>query len=68
MRELLTLQDLCSKTGVHRSSVYRLVRRGEWPKPLKLGASSRWLATEVDAALQRAADARDNPNRKEKTR
>ena len=66
MRELLTLKDLCTKTGMHRSSAYRLIRRGVWPKPLKLGASSRWVADEVDAALQRAADARDNPKTQEK--
>jgi excisionase family DNA binding protein len=66
MRELLTLKELCRRTGVHRSSVYRMIRRGEWPMPLKLGASSRWPAEEVDAALQRAADARDNLKEKEK--
>ena len=67
MRDLLTLKDICRKAGVHRSSAYRLIRRGVWPRPLKLGASSRWVADEVDAALQRAADARDKTQPKDRT-
>jgi predicted DNA-binding transcriptional regulator AlpA len=36
---------------VHASTLYRLVRRGLLPKPIKIGGSSRWIEDEFDAAL-----------------
>ncbi|MCU6396690.1 helix-turn-helix transcriptional regulator, partial [Enterobacter quasiroggenkampii] len=31
---------------------YKLIQDGEFPKPIKLGRSSRWLESEVEAWLQ----------------
>lgn len=31
---------------------YKLIKDGEFPKPIKLGRSSRWLQSEVEAWLQ----------------
>jgi len=31
---------------------YKLIQLGEFPKPIKLGRSSRWLQSEVDAWVQ----------------
>ncbi|WP_241673441.1 helix-turn-helix transcriptional regulator [Ewingella americana] len=31
---------------------YKLIQDGEFPKPIKLGRSSRWLQSEVEAWLQ----------------
>lgn len=31
---------------------YKLIQLGEFPKPIKLGRSSRWLQSEVEAWLQ----------------
>ncbi|MCI2402619.1 AlpA family transcriptional regulator [Serratia sp. PGPR-27] len=40
---------------------YKLIQLGEFPKPIKLGRSSRWLQSEVEAWLQqRIADSRGN--------
>jgi predicted DNA-binding transcriptional regulator AlpA len=44
--------------GIHRASVYRLIRRGVLPKPIHVGALSRWLRHEVEAALERLVEAR----------
>ncbi|HIE1063136.1 TPA: helix-turn-helix transcriptional regulator [Serratia marcescens] len=39
---------------------YKLIQLGEFPKPIKLGRSSRWLQSEVEAWVQqRIADSRD---------
>ncbi|QMQ34140.1 AlpA family phage regulatory protein [Escherichia coli] len=32
--------------------IYRLIRDGAFPAPIKLGRSSRWLKSEVEAWLQ----------------
>ncbi len=41
-----------------RASIYRDVSEGRLPAPIKLGGSSRWLKSEVDAKLAEAADRR----------
>ena len=63
MLELLDIRAVCTRLGgtrpVHPSTVYRKVKAGELPKPVRLGWVARWRADEVDAMVQRAADARD---------
>ena len=40
---------------------YKLIQLGEFPKPIKLGRSSRWLQSEVEAWVQqRITDSRGN--------
>ena len=39
-------------TGLTDKWFYKLISLGEFPKPIKLGRSSRWLESEVKAWLQ----------------
>ena len=39
-------------TGLTDKWIYKLIKDGEFPKPIKLGRSSRWLQSEVEAWLQ----------------
>lgn len=40
---------------------YKLIQLGEFPKPIKLGRSSRWLQSEVEAWVQqRITDSRSH--------
>ena len=39
-------------TGLTDKWFYKLIQDGEFPKPIKLGRSSRWLESEVEAWLQ----------------
>ncbi|WP_336213698.1 helix-turn-helix transcriptional regulator [Enterobacter sp. P82] len=39
-------------TGLKDKWFYKLISLGEFPKPIKLGRSSRWLQSEVKAWLQ----------------
>ncbi|MGX9312520.1 helix-turn-helix transcriptional regulator [Pantoea ananatis] len=49
-------------TGLTDKWFYRLIQLGAFPKPIKLGRSSRWLQSEVEVWLQRRiADSRGNP-------
>ena len=44
--------------GRSRASIYRDISEGRLPAPIKIGGSSRWLKSEVDAKLAEAADRR----------
>ncbi|MFJ5508387.1 helix-turn-helix transcriptional regulator [Pectobacterium jejuense] len=35
---------------------YKLIQEGTFPKPIKLGRSSRWLKSEVEAWVQQRID------------
>ncbi|ECP5840249.1 AlpA family phage regulatory protein, partial [Salmonella enterica] len=35
---------------------YKLIKDGEFPKPIKLGRSSRWLRSEVETWFQKRID------------
>ncbi len=40
------------------STMYRHIRKGTIPKPVRIGGSSRWLREECEAALQAMVDGR----------
>ena len=44
---------------INKSTVYRKVQTGDLPKSVKFGRIARWREDEIDAVLQRLADARD---------
>jgi prophage regulatory protein len=47
---LLRLPEVRTRTGLSRSSVYRLVAAGTFPKPVKVStATTTWIESEVDA-------------------
>ncbi|QHP79955.1 AlpA family transcriptional regulator [Pectobacterium odoriferum] len=43
-------------TGLTDKWFYKLIQLGEFPKPIKLGRSSRWLQSEVETWLQLRID------------
>ncbi len=43
---------------IHPASLYRGVRQGRYPRPVKVGSLSRWLRSECEAALAAMAGAR----------
>lgn len=50
--QLLTIDDVADRLRVHRSYVYKLIRLGTLPQPIKLGKSTRIRATELQDALK----------------
>jgi prophage regulatory protein len=45
----LRLKDVLAICGKSRSSVYDAIKKGDFPKPVKLSArSSAWVASEVE--------------------
>ena len=55
----LLRRDVCRITALPRSSLYALIRRGEFPRPAKLGTRSIWLSNEVEVWLQAKFAARE---------
>lgn len=47
------------KTPLHRSTIFKAVKAGNLPKPIKVGKSNRWILSEVNAWLQARAKERD---------
>lgn len=55
---LWSLPTLCERIGLSRSKIYQQIQAGKFPEPLKLGRSSRWLASEIHAWVHTQACAR----------
>lgn len=50
--EILRVRDVLLRTGLSRSTIWRLVRKGEFPAPLILSANAiGWASQEVEAWL-----------------
>jgi predicted DNA-binding transcriptional regulator AlpA len=60
--DLLDKQAVCRMFGGSRpinvATLYRGIRKGIYPKAVKVGGSSRWLRTECEAALRQMVDGR----------
>jgi predicted DNA-binding transcriptional regulator AlpA len=57
MQHLLDRREVCRFFGgtkpIDASTLYRGIREGRYPSPVKVGpGSSRWLHSECEAALQ----------------
>lgn len=52
---IATLVEILQRS---RASIYRDIKNKTFPKPLKLGSSSRWRMSEVAAVIDRLSDDR----------
>jgi predicted DNA-binding transcriptional regulator AlpA len=51
--ELLDRRAVCSMFGgIHAATLYRHIRNQVIPRPVKVGALSRWLRSECEASLE----------------
>lgn len=58
---LIDMAFITSYTGMTDKWFYKLISEGQFPKPIKLGRSSRWFKSEVESWMQaRIADSRGN--------
>jgi len=59
---LLDRGEVCRYFGGSRplnpATLYRGIRQGRYPKPVKIGGSSRWLRIECETVLQAMVDGR----------
>ena len=58
---LLRMADVVNKTCLSRSTVGRLMAKGQFPKPIKISAGmTRWLSCDVDNWIFKLAEASSN--------
>ena len=49
---LLRREEVETRCGIARTTIYRLMRCGEFPEPLKVGPRAvRWLESEIETWL-----------------
>ena len=58
MPKLLTLPEVMSTVRCSRATVYILMRRDNFPRPLKVGRNNCWIASELEAWIAQQATAR----------
>ena len=58
---LLSFASLSNYIQFGRSHIYQLISAGEFPRPIKVGKSSRWVRAEVDTWLSEQMAARQQP-------
>ncbi|EKK5375342.1 AlpA family transcriptional regulator [Morganella morganii] len=46
--QFVDMKFITRLTGLTDKWFYKLIQEGEFPKPIKLGRSSRWLKSEVE--------------------
>nr|WP_278979538.1 AlpA family transcriptional regulator [Providencia alcalifaciens] len=49
--QFIDMKFITQLTGLTDKWFYKLIQDGEFPKPIKLGRSSRWLKSEVEQWL-----------------
>ncbi|WP_170324573.1 helix-turn-helix transcriptional regulator [Ruegeria arenilitoris] len=54
-----TLSQLTAAYPLSGPTIYRMIKKGTFPPPVKIGSRSYWIADEVEAAMQALADARE---------
>ena len=53
MPRLLRITDVCAQTGLGRSSIYQLMRTGDFPMSVKIGGHAvRWRAADIAQWIQ----------------
>ncbi|HDL5578991.1 TPA: helix-turn-helix domain-containing protein [Mannheimia haemolytica] len=48
----LNVKDVCEMLQLNRSTIYRHIKQGIFPKPTKIGKSSRWKFADIKAFLE----------------
>lgn len=52
---LIRISEVVARVGLSKTTVYRAIARGEFPRPRKFGSSALWLDSEVDAWIAKLA-------------
>ena len=59
-KKFLRLPDVLERTGYKRTTIYEMIKAGNFPAPVYLGQrTTGWVESEVEAWMQERIDARD---------
>ncbi|OQS41003.1 helix-turn-helix transcriptional regulator [Chromobacterium haemolyticum] len=60
MNSFIRLADVMQMTGLAKSTVYKYIRQGTFPRPVSAATrASRWVKSEVDSWLIQQITSRD---------
>ena len=59
--KFLKLPDVCEKVALGKSEIYARIKCSTFPAPVKIGAASRWLESDLDDWMAQIADSRAVP-------
>ncbi len=58
--KLIRIKDVMDRTGLARSTIYKYISEGKFPKPIKLGTRAvAWVETEIDGWIQASIEERN---------
>ena len=57
---MLRLPDVLRRMGVSRPTIYRMIKKGEFPKPARFGGSSVWPESDINRFQQKILRARND--------
>lgn len=56
--DLITIKAVCAELGgVNQSTVYRMINRGEFPAPIKVGGRALWDRNRIRRRINAMLDA-----------
>lgn len=56
--KLIKIDTVLSLVPISRPTIYRLIKKGEFPKPLEIGSSRAWVEAEIEQWKQARMQAR----------
>jgi predicted DNA-binding transcriptional regulator AlpA len=67
--DLIRDSEACKIIGCSKSSFWRRVADGTFPRPVKIGGLSRWLKSDIVNAIEQESERRkDNPAQAKSTK
>lgn len=48
IQKLYRINEVCNITGIRPSTVYKLIREGKFPPPLKINNTSSWTSQSIN--------------------
>jgi len=55
--KLLTLNDVVQIVGFKKSTIYKFIKSKNFPKPVKIGYSSRWRLSDIQKWMEKVTSA-----------
>ncbi|WP_235135710.1 helix-turn-helix transcriptional regulator [Lelliottia amnigena] len=57
----MDLKQVCQAVGLKKTAIYKWMNTGEFPKPITIGRSVRWISTEVESCIdEKVRTSREN--------
>jgi len=52
MNKFITINEVINIVGFKKSTIYKFIKTRSFPKPVKIGRSSRWKLSDINSWLK----------------